>query len=337
MDGSDRLKNRGTEPSVWETVQMSFVSTARMVSYIWNKGGTSFRLRACLKVVSIAWNLRGHLKLVRVIALPHALELARRHHRLAYRYLNPYLALGFCQKTRLNALTNHYAYLQGRVNDAFLVKVYDDSPAVWQESLEGCLFTIQLSFPKEHDCEGDLRLDFKSRSVPLYAMTFTITPGHFVGTDQEQVLLITAIQGTSKKIDLIKEATKICNDTSPPHLLLAAAQGIALSLDISAIAGVSAGQQISREDGDQSGFVFDYDGFWMSFTGEQTRKDFYEAKVPFPEKPLELLQANRRARAVRRRALRGRVTQSVCRCFNRNFLVRATEDISINNTCRGTA
>jgi uncharacterized protein VirK/YbjX len=336
MDG-DRLENRGTERSIWEVSRMSFVSTARMISYIWNKGGTSFRLRACLKVVSIIWNLRAHLKLLHVIALPHTLVLARRHHRLAYRYLNPYLALGFCQRTRLNALTSHYAYLQGRVNDAFLMQVYDESPAVWHESLEGRSFTIQLSFPKEHDCEGDLRLDFKSGSVPLYAMTFTITPGRFVGADEEQVLLITAIQGQSKKIDLIKEATKICNDTSPPHLLLAAAQGIALSLDITAIAGVSAGQQISREDGHESGFVFDYDGFWKSFMGDQTQKDFYQAKVPFPEKPLELLRANRRARAIRRRRLRGRVTQSVCSCFNRNFLARATEDLSVTDTCRGAA
>lgn len=325
MNSSDRSNNSGASRTMWAAFHTSLVSTLKVISYIWNKGGTSFRLISCLKAFSIIGNARGHLKLIHVISLPHARALAHRHHRLAYRYLNPYLAKRFCKSVRLEALTNHYEYLQGRVNDNFLIRVYEERPTVWGESIEGHLYSIQLCFPSEHDCEGDMRLDFKRESTVLYTLTFTITPGRLVDAEDRQVLLITAIQGASKKIELIKEATKICNDTSPAHLLLAAAQGVALSLGISAVAGVGTAQQISREDGDESSFVFDYDHFWESFTGEEVKKDFYLVPVPFREKPIELVKANRRSRAIRRRELRGRVTEQVRVYFRQDRSARPTE------------
>jgi uncharacterized protein VirK/YbjX len=174
MNSGDRLNSRVRGQSIWEVYQASLESALKVIFYIWNEGDTSFKLISCFKAFSILGNLRGHLRLrlLHVISLPHARALARRHHRLAYRYLNPYLARGFRQNTSLNALTNHYEYLQSRVNDAFLMRVYDEGPAVWRECLEGHSLSIQLSFPKEHDCEGDLRMDFRSDSVLLYTMTF---------------------------------------------------------------------------------------------------------------------------------------------------------------------
>jgi uncharacterized protein VirK/YbjX len=332
MNSSDPLKKNGRERSIWAAIHTSFTTGFCMVAYIWNKGNASFRLVTFLRALSIIRYARGHLKLLRVISLPHARGLAYRHHRLPYRYLNPYLARGFCKSTRLEALTNHYEYLQGRVSDSFLMRVYEKGETLWEECIEGRSYSIELTFPEEHDWEGDLRLNFKNGPVLLYTLTFSIAPGRYVQAADEQVLLVSAIQGGSHVIHLIKEATKNCNDSSPALLLLAAAQGIALSLDIPAIAGVGTGQQVSREG--QTGFVFDYDRFWESVTGDELRKDFYVVPVPFPQKPLELVRANRRSRAIRRRELRGRVTEQVRAYFRQGHSSRPKENLPVDGERR---
>lgn len=300
---------------------MTLWPTLQLIPQVFRKRGL-LSVRACFRAMLILSNLPGHIELLRVLAAPSIAGLVGRHPRLGYRYLIPYLAHNLSRKTRLTILTNHYRKLKDCFNENVLVQVYEDSPVLWQECLDGHALRITLSFPQEHDYEGDLRLDFKSDDVTLYAMTFTITPGHALQVDSDQALLISAIQGASGKVDLLRQVTKICHGTSPLYLLLAAVEAVALSLGIGMLAGVGREQQIARRREENAIRFFDYDGFWADLSAEKASGDFYRTPVPFPEKPIELLKSNRRSRALRRRELRNRISEQVQACFMHRFLKR---------------
>lgn len=303
-------------------MRTTFGPTLKLIHQVLKKRGL-LSVRACFRAMLILPNLPGHIELLRVLAAPPIADLVRRHPRLGYRYLIPYLAHNLSRKSRLTILTNHYRKLKDRLNENALVQIYEDSPVLWKECLGDQTLRITLSFPQEHDYEGDLRLDFKSGDVTLYAMTFTIAPGQALHVDSDQVLLISAIQGASGKVDLLRQITKICHGTSPLYLLLAAVEAVALSLGIGMLVGVGREQQIARRRGENAIRFFDYDGFWSDVSAEKTSGDFYRTPVPFPEKPIELLKSNRRSRALRRRELRNRISEQVQVRFTQRLLKRA--------------
>jgi uncharacterized protein VirK/YbjX len=209
----------------------------------------------------------------------------------------------------LHILINHYGHLKSRVRRDFLRRLHNEGHRLWQERLDDRLFGIHLDFPKEYDYEGDLRLAFKCECITIYTITFTIVPGCLVDLDGEQVLLISNVQGIAGGIDLIRQATKICYDTAPVHLLLSAAQAIALLLDVRKIAGVGHREQISvafckPKDND---VFFNYDQFWKNYAAEATCRGCYVVSVPFPEKPISAMKSRHRSRGLRRRELRKRI------------------------------
>ncbi len=277
-------------------------------------------MRAFFRFASILGHLSRHRDLFEVITHPHIIGLTRCHPRLGYRYLAPYLARGFDRNTRLDIMANHYRYLSNYVGPNILACIYDESPVIWQECIDGQLFCITLSFPKENDYEGDLCLSFQTGSVSLYSIVLTIAPGRSINLQSDQVLLISAIQGAVGKIDSIRHATKICHGSAPVYLLLTAAEALALSLDIDTIVGMSASQQIARINNTGCHRFFDYDGFWMEFTGAMTIRDFYPTPVPFPEKPLAAFKSNRRSRTLRRRCLKNQIFHQTQTWIRNNFL-----------------
>ncbi|HEX7635397.1 MAG TPA: DUF535 family protein [Noviherbaspirillum sp.] len=295
-----------------------FKPAFRLIPSVIKKRGI-VSVRACFRFASILGNLSGHKDLFEAITHPRIIGLTKRHPRLGYRYVAPYLARCFDRNTRLDIITNHYRYLSNQVNTNILACIYDENPVIWKECIDGQLFCITLSFPKEHDYEGELRLTFQAASVSLYSVVLTIAPGRSTNLQSGQVLLISAVQGTAGKIDLIRQATKICHGSAPIYLLLAATEAFALSLDIDTIVGMSANQQIARQNKTDCHSFFDYDGFWMDFTEDLTMKDFYPISVPLSEKPLSTIKSNRRSRALRRRYLKKQIFQKTQTWIRKNF------------------
>lgn len=299
-------------------------SASKLILPVIKKRGI-FSVRACFRFASILGNLSGHMNLFDALMHPHIIGLMRCHPRLGYRYLAPYLARRFDRNSRLDIIANHYRYLSHCVGPHALVRIYDESPVIWQECIDGQLFGITLSFPKENDYEGDLCLTFQAGAVSLYSIFLTILCGRSINLQSDQVILISVIQGAVGKIDLIRRATKICHGSAPVYLLLIAAEAFALSLDIHLIVGMSAEQQIARENKTDYHRFFDYDEFWMDFTGAMTKGDFYPVSVPFPEKPLTALKSNRRSRALCRRCLKNQIFHQTQTWLRNNF-VKVTKE-----------
>lgn len=318
-------------------LRTSFEPTVRLIRQIAGYGSPYRLLRAGFRVMALFLNLPGHLELLRVTAHSGVIGLTRRQPKLPYKYLaSSYLVKSFSRDTRLRILIHHYRFLASRAKGDFLVRVTESGYPLWEECMDGHAFKVTLACPpSEHEFEGDLLLLFWSGSVPIYSITFTLSEGRTIGVASDRVLLVTAIQGMAGKIDLIRQATRICQDT-PAHLLLAAAEAIAVSLDIGMLAGIGLDQQVQRQVDDNPRFKFDYDEFWRSIVGERTNSIFYLLPVPFPQKPIESVRSKHRSREVRRRQLKGRISESVRISFRQNCLKDADSGDSMAASRSGT-
>jgi uncharacterized protein VirK/YbjX len=213
--------------------------------------------------------------------------------------------------------------MKSRIDETFLSRIFDQGYILWQESIKESVLSIAISYPKEHEQEGELRLTFMIDGEAIYETVFILTEGAALGIQQQRVCLITTVQGEPGKIDLIKKATKLCHDSSPLYLLLAAVQAVALSLNVRVIAGMRSRQSQRGADPHSPHarkVFFDYEQFWHSLAGDCGASSFYTAPIPFPEKPLSLIRPNLRKRAMHRREIRKRVYQSTLATFTSRCL-----------------
>lgn len=302
----------------------ALVPTLKLVQQVSGNRGIMSTLLVCIRATAILANLPGHMRLVRALEQPHMAALTASRPKLEYKYLNAYLARSFSRNIRLGMLTNHYRYLAEHVNETLLVQAFDERARLWEERRENCWLRIVLLYPYSHEYEGEFSLVFETDALPIYEVSFSIVPGHLIGTSAEQALLISCVQGAYGQNNLIRKVRKLCHDIPPSRLLLAAAQGFALALNIRMIAGVSIDQQLSsRSSNKEPVEIFDYDEFWESYRAKRTEDGLFHLPVPFAEKPIEQIKPHHRVQAMRRREFRLRITQHVQTLCRERFLRRA--------------
>jgi len=190
------------------------------------------------------------------------------------------------------------------------LEIVRDRPRLWEKTIGSHNFAIRLSFTNGLHHEGDLQLEFQADLVPLYHLSFTIAPGYLVGSEAAQVILIARVQGVVGKFDAIRHGTKTCLDVAPPHLLMAAVQGVSDALNIDIIAGIRNKEQLTANIKDRRrsrNVCFDYDAFWRTYSGAEGEK-FYLIPVPIPDKPLELINSIHRRRTRLKRQFKSEVT-----------------------------
>jgi uncharacterized protein VirK/YbjX len=176
-----------------------------------------------------------------------------------------------------------------------------------------------LSFTGIQHYEGDLLLELEEDSIPLYQLAFTIAPGRVAGADAPHAMLIARIQGVRGQVEAIRRAARACCDIAPPHLLMAAAQGIAAALRIGVIAGVKNKEQLSATIEVETPVSFDYDAFWHTYIATEA-SIFYLLAVPIPDKPLRQIKPNHRQRTRLKRLFKHEVTKTTQATFSKRFL-----------------
>ena len=255
---------------------------------------------------------RGHLRLTRIMAHPALVKLACRHPRILFKYLHShYLAVGMDTACRLAILTHHYASLVHTFPSPLLRALLAEGLVVWQLPGGPVAASITLSFPR-HDFEGELMFAFRVGGVAIYSMTVTMSHGGVTPAAGGSVLLITCLQGGAGQLPLIREATRACANTSPPFLLLAAAEGLAAALGVEQLVAVGNARQLAKATGE---VLFDYNRFWTCLGGVPTKDGFYLLPAQLPEKPLRALPSRHRSREVRKRDLKRSVARAVVDCL----------------------
>lgn|SRR5262245_37544576 len=251
-------------------------------------------------------------RVVRLLTAPEIQPVVRAHPRIVLKYLGGYLGEGLSRNERASILVNHYAFLKRRVAEDFFSKIVDGRLELWKHAVGNLLFRIYLTFSRENHDEGELSLIFQSDHVEIYTLSFTIGPGSVAGLPAGHAIYVGRMQGKGGVLHLIREATKNCLDISPAALLLAAAEGIAMALEIRHVVGMGADQQVSAEkDSRPEGLVHAYDQFWMALGGVKMDRNMYLLSTPLSEKPIKTIKQNHRSRTLRKRAFKKLVKEQV--------------------------
>ncbi len=262
----------------------------------------------------------GHLEVVRIMNHRGTLLLTKRHPDLLVKYFRNYLAKSFSKKTRREIMKFHYQFLE-HICASFHEQILDNGPVLWSDIKDDNSYTISLSFNSKWHNEGDISLTLNQNDISLYEISFTIVPGYSINSAADAVLLVGRVQGSKYHADAIRSATRACHEVAPPHLLLAATQGIARALAIDAIGGVSNKEHVSKaEEGEAAGFFFNYDAFWETFAVKESAASIYEIPVPFAQKPLKLINVAHRRRTRRKRQFKNHIAEVVGAAFAETFL-----------------
>lgn len=259
---------------------------------------------------SILAAIVGHWEILNIMRRPQLRVLTREHPKLVYRPFRGYLATCFRKKQRRQILREHYLYLTNRLSESFFSQIARDKPRLWQEPIGQDTFAIVVSFPGEHHYEGDLLLEFQINGVALYHLSFTIAPGYLVGSATAQATLIARIQGVRGQFATIRHATKTSLDIAPPHILMAAMQGIARALNVTCMAGVRNREQIMANLQPVPKAYFDYDAFWRILSAIEA-KNFWLMPVPLVERPIEQIDVVHRRRTRLKRQFKYEVQETI--------------------------
>jgi len=277
------------------------------------------KLRAGIADESLFTSIAGHWRVTRLMSRKQTRILIRHHPQILYRYVSENLARSFPKPWRREILINHYRFLIAHLREDFFQVLLSGGTELWRGLGEYDEFSIRLSFTGANNFDGDLLLSFSQGDDSLYQLAFTIVPGWVLGCSLQNVMLISRIQGMRGKFEAIRCATKTCKDISLAHQLVASAQGIAESLDISMIAGLRIEEFPLGADA-AANIRFDYDAFWHTYVCE-TRPGFYLISVPPVEKPSSQVNATHRRRATLKRKFKTAIRETVCQRFRNAFRI----------------
>lgn len=255
-------------------------------------------------------------KVVRVLTTRETHAVVRAVPQIVLKHWRPYLGSELTHSERAAILIDHYSFLPARLEKDFFRKIVDGQLPLWEHVVDSRTCRILLKFsPACHD-EGDLTLHFELDGMAVYALSCSIGPGEVAGVTAEHAIFIGRIQGRRDGLGLIREATRLCTDIAPAALLLAAVEGLALSLGIEHIIGIGGSDQLKAPNvSRQDGLTHTYDDFWTASGGRQLVRNMYHLSVPLAEKPILEVKRHHRSRTLRKRTFRRGVTKNVGLAF----------------------
>jgi uncharacterized protein VirK/YbjX len=264
------------------------------------------------KALLLVVNIRSHWDLSHAMTMAGLPKKSEFYKAMRYRYLRTYYLGGrFSVAERLAVAAYHYMAVAKNFTQEFLVVSQLQGYKLWSKETEGGVIDIHLRFPYTYNYDGDLCLALGSQGKDVCIITLSIAPGNIVNSTKQRILLISGIQGIAGKIDVIRNVTEICNNVTPMHLLIMAAETLADAVGATEIVGIGNRQMLRDQSQENDRCAFDYDAFWMPIVGKDAPDKTYHMNLPFMDKPIDLIPAKHRSRARKRRELRNQIREDI--------------------------
>jgi uncharacterized protein VirK/YbjX len=277
--------------------------------------------------VALTWG--QHRAVVRVIESPATRVVSESYDRVPYRYTMPYLCTSLNWQERRAALKSHYAFVGSALMPTFSQQVLDDAVEVWRDDVASHSFSVSiqgLCLQTRHR-EGELTLCFKADGEAIYKLSFSFVEMAALGLPQaaergctRHAMYVGRVQGISGAMNRIRQATVELGDIAPADLLMSVLFGMAQSLNINTVIGVTDEGCVSQACIAKSGSSFSYAMFWDRFAGQAVRGDHTLIKLPMLEKPIEDIASKHRRRTLRKRDYKAAVVAQVAAAM-RHFKV----------------
>lgn len=300
-----RLHDTGPRPGVEHALTSHFAERVLAVAELWwgelggvllDAGHVSKLLRHPVRHIRLSW------------LLSHSMMRSFAAHRtkLRLKYLVEYAAKNLTTEQRYYVLSAHYIFLQRKFQPVFLESVANGPVCIWQQaSSKHAALTIEMDFPSSMHTEGDLRLTLKSGRRSVFRLIFSIAHGVTFGIHQDDVILITCLQGLQGTLD-VRDVSAACNGVHPTDLLMAALGGVATAIGIDILIGITTANQIANK----GRIFFSYDDFFAIYGRYRDGIDAYVIAVPFAQRPISEIASKYRGRTNAKRNLRHAVSAS---------------------------
>jgi len=278
-------------------------------------------------------NMATFLDVLRLVKVHPFSDAARLHPRFAFKYLtHDYLVRDFSVPKRAACFLHHYRRLRAVLPDHLLRRTLQGDVNLHETERGGDRFGFSMGLSRVWDKEGELSLNLLLNDVIFFLLAFTIVPGWVVGSEADEGVLITRVQGLKGCQPQIKLAQDAFAYASPRALLLAALQGIAEAFGIAEIAGVSATNQSSYCEESAVSLGRNYDSFFAEAGMAKSAAGFYSTPVPIEGKPLGLIKRGNKPKVKLQRALKQQIQQACAAFFDDFVQVPTPEFVDLDVT-----
>ena len=220
------------------------------------------------------------------------------------------LCHGIGLSDKIYGFVHNWIFFFSRHEKAPLAKILFEKLTICDDIGPENHIALYMSHP--HSCEGELSLSFFHGEDEIFLISFNVSPGRVFGFADENVILVTRVQGFSGRLEANRQISKQLNDVTPCYAIFSALQGVARAWDISRIVAVNSEHQLSNTPDRSIHFRQIYDAFFESHGGVLLANGFYDIALPIRQKPLAMIKRDHRARTRVKRALKASIEENAC-------------------------
>jgi uncharacterized protein VirK/YbjX len=275
-------------------------------------------LASVMRSMRVLMYYRQHQKLLQVgVVLNHVRHAARNNlfYHLNHRH---YLANFLSFDERVDLTLFHMQAEDRQFNAAYKDAVYlDGGLRLWEQTVDGTRFHIQLRMASRIAQEGDLEVALFVDEQRLHSFKFTWLDGARINQPGQLIPWVTCCQGLRRSKTEAPEKFAAAFPNSWPKLFcLAALRGLAVAMGSEVLIGIPGHAHIAAHGERADQFASTYDEFWQSMHGVQTSRYGYVMPSRLPEKDLSTVASKHRKRAENRRRQWLEIEQSAQQSIN---------------------
>ena len=276
--------------------------------------------KRCWEVIRLLSTPHIILSTIKVFRLSNIRNVKFRRRLISFKYIGNYLVRSLDTSARGKCLAHHYTFLNSKMSCDALNRIVKDGITLWDDQIGEDRLSIKIEFPY-YDMEGDLCVIFNIGTIAVYCMAFTVIDGNLVGIPEDDIVLVSHVQGIQGRLDLIKKATKNLDDISPVALLFVSVQAVAAALKLGRIAGITAKEQIVVGNMQPiSNFMNSYDNLWRKLGGQRVNDMVFEFGNTPEFKPLYMIKEGHRCRTKYKRNLKCLMYNHILNAFRQKCL-----------------
>lgn len=233
----------------------------------------------------------------------HVAQVAPRD-RLFYLSHRHYLARGLTVSERAEAALAHYLHEDGAFDETYADLVYaGDGLRLWSANVGGVAYDVRLMAGNDVLYEGGLSAVLHVDGGRVCVISFSMLPAILAGTTGPGGLVpfITRKQSAADH-SWQTSFNKAFNRATPAHFAFAALAGWAMAQGHRQALGIDPSRHPSAPPEADSAFVRSYRGFWDSLQGRWVAPLGAFIDLPIRMTSTEDMTAQRRVRALARRA-----------------------------------
>ncbi|MGA8172973.1 MAG: DUF535 family protein [Methylocystis sp.] len=284
----------------------------------------------------VLFNLRSQRHIFKLMKRPALSGIAKIQPQFPFKHISePYLAHGLTPSNRINSLVHNYNFLDENISELFLRDMVNGLIPVYDTVVNDSHYSVVIGLSGPPFKEGEMSLELHLDGFRIFVMSFSFVNSSIIDAgSRSNSILISRMQGGRGCFNLIKAATKDLQDTSPPHILFAALNGVAVALNIDFIFGTSAAKHVCGAKHNAELFQSAYDDFFKSVGATEAVNGFFRFDVPVGNKQIELIKRAHRSRTKKKRRFKSTISEHARLIIQRNC--RASHSLSPRDQAKGS-